>query len=471
MIPIGKTAFIGFIVAAATCLGMSASGSEKNGKTLTAVESLMRSDTRIMELDGMLNHSYRAAMRAVAYRKTLKQEQIAWLRTVRNPCKTTDCLEDVYCDRINELHDLEIEALNVIEKPLTDDEARDICRSMAKLADNGKLSLMAVPGKSFSQLDDADKGAGWALNPLEMEQVVSLIEYDGRYASNKPLNVFKLRLNPASEPVLFGEFTTSGTCPSGVVHNLSMFVSSDDAGETDDQANQTGELTGLDNRDTIELYDDDGVEDVGSWTWGHRDYPVVYHGRHYLVTTGRHLSKVAWITPGGKFRDLALYSTWEAYGSYCSEPNDRPTERIINGSIRPLTFKDYPACLKLVEKKDERLLTAHLLKADVNRDGIEDNIVKFEYHPDPGCWHKESWFQVLSNDLKRIEKNALSKLLAQYSITDFYHNKGKYYFSSSGKYSGIFRFDKGKISRVGTTTYSTSTDMVRYAPFNPRTKD
>jgi len=59
----------GFLMIAMICFGLSAQAAQN----LTAVERLMRSDQRIMELDGMLNHSYRAAMRAVSDRKKLKQ--------------------------------------------------------------------------------------------------------------------------------------------------------------------------------------------------------------------------------------------------------------------------------------------------------------------------------------------------------------------------------------------------------------
>jgi len=140
---------------------------------------------------------------------------------VRNTCKTTDCLEDVYCDRINELHDLEIKTLGVIEKPLTDDEARDICRTMAKLADSGELSLMAVPGKNFSTLDESDKIAGWGLDQKELKKVVSFIEKEGGYVSNEPSCIFKLRLKPKSKHVLFGEFYGIGSCSTSDFFNLS----------------------------------------------------------------------------------------------------------------------------------------------------------------------------------------------------------------------------------------------------------
>ena len=465
----------GLLIIAMIFFELTAQAAQNKEESLTAVERLMRSD-HIMELDGMLNHSYRAAMRAVADRKKLKQEQIAWLKTVRSACKTTDGLEDVYCDRINELHDLEIKALGVIEKPLTDDEAREICRTMAKLADAGELSLMAVPGKAFSKLDETDKRAGWGLSAAELAKVVSFMENDGVYENNVPSEIFKLRLKPASKPVLFGDFKTFGKCYSFIIHNLSMILSSDHVGATgDSQTDQTEEMVGLDNRDTVERYEVDSEEEVGVWTLGGRDYPVVYRGRYYLVTKNTWhtlwpIGKLAWITPDGELRDLALFSTDESHMTVISTNDEGLSSNIARGIIKPLTFKDFPAGRKLMEKTGERVSSTGLLKVDINGDGVVDNIASFEYSSGVGCGYTQSWIEVLSKDLKRIEKNELSKLLSKYSVSEFYRYKGKYYLRGSDGNSGIFRFDKCKLTRVCTIENKTKTTMVRYAPFNPKKK-
>jgi uncharacterized protein len=447
---------------------------ENKGKSMSAVETLMHSDRNIMELDGMLNHSYRAAMRAVSDRKKLKQEQLTWLKAVRSACKTTDCLEDVYCDRINELHDLEIKTLGVIEKPLTDDEARDICRTMAKLADTGELSLMAVPGKAFSKLDEADKQAGWGLSAAELAKVVSFMENDGAYESYEPSEIFKLKLKPASKPVLFGDFKTLGKCYSFIVHNLSMILSSDHVGATgDSQIDLAEEMVGLDNRDTVERYEGDSGEDVGNWTLGGREYPVLYRGRYYLVTkntwhTLDPINKLAWITPVGDLRDLALFSYDESLMTVISTNDVSLSTGISRGEIEPLEFEYFSSGGKLMEKTaGMRVETAEILKADINGDRVVDNIVRFEFNIG-GCGYAEKWIEVLSKDLKRIVKNELSRILSKYSVSEFYRYKGKYYLRSSDGHSGIFRFDKGKLIRVCTIENKTKTTMVRYAPFNPK---
>jgi len=271
-------------------------------------------------------------------------------------------------------------------------------------------------------------------------------------------------------PLVFGEFMTLGTCVTTIVHNLSMIAHSDPVGATgDSQTDQTEEPVGLDNRDTAEHYEGDGEEETTVWTWGGWDYPVVFRGRYYIVTSNNyHLSKLAWITPEGEIRDLALFSTEESHISVISTNDESLSSGIARGTIKPLEFKDFPAGHKLMEKKGERVDTAGLLSADINGNGVMENIASFSVYS--GCFssHTQTWLEVLSKDLKRVVKNELSKLLSKYSASEFYCYKGKYYLRGSDGHSGIFRFDKGKLTRVCTIENKTKTAMVRYTPFNPK---
>jgi len=318
---------------------------ENKGKSMSAVETLMHSDQNIMELDGMLNHSYRAAMRAVSDRKKLKQEQIAWLKKVRNVCKTTDCLEDVYCDRINEFHDLEIKELGVIDKPLTDDEVKAIFRTLAKLADNGELSLMAVPGKAFSRLDEADKRAGWWIDPLKLKKITDYYGYS-EFEDWGPDVVFKLRLNPESEPVLFGKFWYPGSCPNSEIFDFSTDidmmvvqenkeVESKDVSKVESNLDQNEE----DPDKTAESFEgDDGTEGSYWADWGGNDYPIVYRGRYFIVTSDyrnkNHLLQIDWPTRG-------LFLCKDSHKAVISSDIESLSSGVVTGKIKPLTFKSF----------------------------------------------------------------------------------------------------------------------------------
>lgn len=70
-------------------------------KLVTFAEKAICSDTHINALDAELNRVYKSALNEHPEDKAdIKRMQREWLRDIRAQCQTTDCLEEVYKERI-----------------------------------------------------------------------------------------------------------------------------------------------------------------------------------------------------------------------------------------------------------------------------------------------------------------------------------------------------------------------------------
>jgi uncharacterized protein len=74
-------------------------------KAKTAVEVAICASPQVSELDEFLGRYYAAARLALKHAdECLVADQRQWLQTVRNPCKTADCLRQAYLRRLSVLH-------------------------------------------------------------------------------------------------------------------------------------------------------------------------------------------------------------------------------------------------------------------------------------------------------------------------------------------------------------------------------
>jgi uncharacterized protein len=76
------------------------------GKATSEVEKLICGDKGLSELDESLSKAYREVLRSVPDPADLKQEQVKWLREVRNRCTDSLCLEKAYRSRLAEFERL-----------------------------------------------------------------------------------------------------------------------------------------------------------------------------------------------------------------------------------------------------------------------------------------------------------------------------------------------------------------------------
>ena len=74
-------------------------------KAKTAVELAICASPQVSELDEYLGRYYAAARVALKHAdECLVADQRQWLQTLRNPCKTADCLQQAYLRRLSVLH-------------------------------------------------------------------------------------------------------------------------------------------------------------------------------------------------------------------------------------------------------------------------------------------------------------------------------------------------------------------------------
>jgi uncharacterized protein YecT (DUF1311 family) len=66
-------------------------------------ERMVCSNKELASLDVQLNEAYSYAAKRVADRKTLKIEQLAWLKNIRNNCSDSECMLLAYRARLSEL--------------------------------------------------------------------------------------------------------------------------------------------------------------------------------------------------------------------------------------------------------------------------------------------------------------------------------------------------------------------------------
>jgi len=86
-----------------------------------------------------------------------------------------------------------------------------------------------------------------------------------------------------------------------------------------------------------------------------------------------------------------------------------------------------------------------------------------------------SWMNVLSKDLKHIEKNPLNSLFQKFNTENspiaVYRYNNRYYIEGLVDDSlGLFKIENGHLIRVSTLKQKTLTKLVRYYPMNPKKK-
>lgn len=72
-------------------------------KASTAIEGMICGSPELAELDGRLAESYREVRQRADDPEIEKREQVKWVREVRGACKTVQCLQDAYAERVNDL--------------------------------------------------------------------------------------------------------------------------------------------------------------------------------------------------------------------------------------------------------------------------------------------------------------------------------------------------------------------------------
>jgi len=72
-------------------------------KAKTKIDKLVCGDPKLSEADEKLNAVYNDVLAKSPVPEDTKQQQLEWVKERRNPCKSTDCLQQAYTSRISDL--------------------------------------------------------------------------------------------------------------------------------------------------------------------------------------------------------------------------------------------------------------------------------------------------------------------------------------------------------------------------------
>ncbi len=455
-----------FVLSAASVatLFIAVSGAQAQelcAKTQTNVaESVICCDPGLKLLDEKLNHAYSLARQSVSDKNDLKSMQLKWLRLVRDKCtESKECLSGVYKERISELADLFVSSVQVNENPMSNEEARESCVELSKLADSEELVNLEIPGRDQGALDEKAIKAGWVIS-IEEEAILKARESCWFYM---PITIYKLRLTAKGSPTRFASFSEIGTCPSYTVFSIPYLVN---FGESDV----------------------DEVEDTNNkLQWANRgscDYPIFYLGRYYMVTADlanhNRVRLISWIKPDGRKRPLCLFSVNNSNIKVVSAKNPKVCAGIANGTMLPLKWKNITESLpfshdtknyrdEFVKRYGDYADQVSLLSRDFDGDGETDNMGRFEYESGAGCGETRLWLSILSNDLGEVEKDAPNSAFQKVTngSMDVYESEGRYYISTVGSAdAGVVQIIDGKTEKICELKQQTETSISELIPFN-----
>lgn len=400
---------------------------------LSSVEKLTCADPDLHRLDLALQNVYGALQGVTKDKQSLAQAQRRWLASLGNSCKSRDCVAKAYSARAQALSSKLLSQVKVHTAPLSNAQAVNACVELAALADHKELSKHALWGHAQwdIKLERREELSAWTLSESELERLKARDSYE---TSNRPSLVYRVRLNNRDEPTRFGSFETGGTCASTQVFNVSHLLSTN------------GDDVGV---DTVPDPDDEM-----RWIyWGGGDYPVLYRGRNFMMTSAlgnpNSLNMISWIKSDGRIRPLCMLGATNVRRIPRPSYKAAICQAIATGQLRPLTWKPVTETLPInhesavyrveFERRYGRYAdSVGLLQIDFNGDGSVENLARFEYSSGAGCGSTYAWMSALSKNLDSVAKDPLNILLEKIGdgATAVYEQKGRYYVHTSSATRG-----------------------------------
>ncbi len=419
-------------------------------------ETVICSDSALKTLDETLNNTYNQARHTVVNKKALRDMQRQWLSQTRNQCRDKECLSRVYHERIAELGIFYVSALPISSKSLGNQEAKNICQSLAILADQKRLADLEVPSMD---LDSATSAINSIWN-LTNEEKVTLDVRETRYTTNYIDTIYLLRLSPSKPPVRFASFFTGGTCASYETYSIPYLLSHpEDNGD---------EPVNISDEENMSVY------------WGGGDYPVFYQGRNLMITADianhNKASMVSWIKPDGRKRPLCLLNVKNTGLNVAATNNRTLCAGIVNGTIPPLSWQP----VENATYSDESLFIKHYgnyangleaMTIDLDGDGKLDNIGRFIFDSGAGCGSTQIWLSALSQSFDKTIQTPLNDQFSEISsgTMDIYPFKGLYYIATrvDGTRNGVIQISKGGIQQICEFQQKTKTTVSKFFPVVP----
>ena len=399
-------------------------------------ELLMCESAQLQQLERSLDAAYKGAFRVTKNQNRLKTQHAIWLTSERNNCLDETCLIQAYRQRISRLKTEQIKLSKVLGEPLTDVQAREVCTSLASTADRGELASYAVPATPVS-------------SPIKIERLPE--DVLGLFAE-PPSQVFELNLGNTGSLTKFANYFTGGTCASISVVNLDRL--------------QRREFNSTEKEEV------DDTEDMIRWAyWGGGDYPILYRGRYFMVTTDlrddNDLNLVSWIKPNGKVRPLCLFEAKPGKRTVRRTQNPALCAAVASDDLQPLSPEmllppnsakpeDAPntTAFQLAEfhKNFGRDVDGvHVHKVDVEGDGQQLTIGAFGFESGAGCGSSRRWLRNLTSDGTAIQEAPIDQRFKKLSrvINLFTWNKMFYVHAEKTPNSdGLFSLSGTGINQV-----------------------
>jgi uncharacterized protein len=426
-----------------------------SNRHLSKIEAQICSNEQLKRLDEALNNNYQKTLTAVTDKQSIMRQQRHWLHAVRNKCPDEDCLRLRYDERIGKLSEIFVRSLRVSEQAITGDkETEKLCQSMAKLADNQRLTKLAILGRNYWEQHDKEAiKAGWGLTEAEKTIVSQHIYYGYINGSGS----YKLRLQQKKPLVRFIQTYSSGTCPTYELVNNSFLL---------DKKNIYEDHIGKE-----KVYD---PKDEIRWAYmGGSEYPIFYQGRNFVVTADlrdeNQAEMISWIKPDGKIRPMCLLKVQKVQKLVISAKNKQLRNAVAKGTITPLAWQSIREKLpfeydpktfddEFTKRYGKFAHSVELLNIDINMDGVSENIGRFVYESGAGCGSTSIWLSILTNDFGGLVKGSLNDLLGHFTEQtnalnktnmDIYKYHDRYYMEASKNNNyGLYQIKNNKIKQV-----------------------
>ena len=341
---------------------------------------------------------------------------------------------------------------SISDQPLTEKYAAEACTSIASLADQGRLSGLAIAGERYFN--------GW-LSGGESEHLAQNADFE----VDKIETVYMVRTNKRTGQVRFAKVSTGGTCASEQVFNIDYLLKSN--------SRNMG----------IDAVDDS--QDKIRWTyWGGGDYPIHYRDRNFVVTANlrdsNEIRMLSWIKPDGRIRPLCLLNVKSTHRTVTSSANPALCKGIVSDTIKPLKlefvtdrlpFNHDPNVFgkEFTARYEDYADGIGLLTIDINGDSVKKNIGNFEYASGAGCGSDKKWLHLLSADLGGLIRNPLDKQLRKlHGPLEIYSFKNGYYIngSESGITDDLVQIRDNKIEKVCEFGKETTTEVSKMFSLN-----
>ena len=286
-------------------------------------------------------------------------------------------------------HGVFAEKLSAFDKPLSNQEAQQICKNLANLADNKRLKALFVTPENSKK----ENRNGFLLptySEIEEKQLSDYADFAYRVAD------YLLPISAKNKATHFSRFAPRGTCHQENLFNPAILLKN------------KGKYLGI---ETV----DDPDNAVG---WAHRgaiDFPLFYRERYFIATvTGRQndqLGLISWIKPDGNIRPLCAFDSKEINPKISQAKKPALCQKVLTGKVQALPWQeDVPqeGFREFQKKWDFSLATKQEL--DIDNDGRRETIGLFRHDSGAGCGGAYLWLNALNEEGGKIVSSPLDPI-------------------------------------------------------------